>query len=1172
MTTTLTFHMSPAFLQQVTGSLTGTGGTGTQGGVWAYLWNNAPPTDAPVLISGATNNWTPLIASGSITSNVTLGTDGNYNVTVTLTDAATAQVSSGAIYLLLQSEQPNSTQNPNVHHDLPTLIGGTEGNIQPNVQAWNYGYSQFEFTLQNTASDQGDLTGIPGYGQHLAVNISSLDGASRGYAITGSAMTTALTNAEPAAALKYPKAPTGTTPYSPLDGSTSMVISPSNGNFGGQFYPSSNWSDYLNAFVTLTATAGKVNISGMTNGEPDAAGIWHNSQYYSYNVQSVNFDTSGGWGSAGTYFVFSPNAGSQTQGYMAISQATLQENLYAAGQGYATLWQSFQDGVLSQPYNIPGSGPNNQFNPSANNEWGNIFTPFFTGFTAGYWNSQANSSNPMDRAAASASNLGGGPVNLNNTIYQSSSYAFDLNRIGTPPTYQHNDAYSEEFFNQSNVYGSAFSDNLSNGLTPGPLVPLSLSSGANVSNIDLYVYGPGETDPYYIKPVGANYIALPTGQADYLIPTQTSGLQLIVTGLAAGTVVRPDATLQLGIYDGNGTFTYVPLTNTGGNIWQNYNIAGSSIAGWTGASGGSNVTGTFIINNLPTPGSAPNNSVYWYQLVLSDSTGDQKVIDFYATSNGTVGQIQGALTSMAADGQASVQYNNNPGQLQLNLNPQLSLPAGLLTFQYNNQFAPMPAAPVAGQIVSGVFQANGAFGGQNGDGLPTVGTGSSAVPGTPSPTLALTQAFDLQFGWTGLNNGNTNTGTNSGGLPTTAQWISQYTNKINAADTALIQFFDTATQQMLPIYVSAVADLDGQWQTTTGVQIGSGGAQLGNGTYNVTMQEQLPDGTNFGPASAPLILTVNVATLAIGTTLSGKGVQFATVGAGAPSGNFLHVDPVQVDHATLAQGADVLLYATNTQGQLLDRDGHTGSALTIADATLARLGLMNADNGQVLLKFGNSVFLETDEQLHFAILNKDGSINGNPSVSITSQTDGSLLTNVGGFQFLTKADNTLSNADYLADPQHDSNLPLFYLEHGARMALDVAGSAANINVLGFVRMDLDSTGAMSVAGVAYGNTAAFRKAASENIDPGFAVADGARTFDTDKIWIVEGASGYYAPVVATPYGEVLVIGAVANVDGKEHIRLMGENAFGVEDLVASRNSDFDYNDMLIGISRLAEPT
>jgi len=1148
MTTNLTLHLTPQFLQEVTGSSTGSGGTGTQGGVWAYLFNNVPPYLPSNMPPNA--NWTTLISAGSLASGVTLGADGNYNVTIPLTTTDVPSVSSGAIYLLLQSEDPAT------HHDLISLIGSNEGNIQPNVSNWNYGYSQFEFTLSGSAADQGDLTAIPGYGQHIAVNVSTIAGASRGYGLPGTAVEAALIGAEPAAALTYPSS-TGT-PYSPLDGKVSMVISPSNGNFGQLYYPSSNWASYLDAFATLTATAGQVNISGMTNGEPDAAGIWHNTQYYSYNVQSVDFATSGGWGDAGTYFVFSPNAGSQTQGYFAISQATLQENLYAAGQGYATLWQSFEGGVLSEPYSIPGSGPDNQFNPSANNEWGNIFTPFFTGFTAGYWGAEAQQSNPMNRAPASATNLGGGPVDLNNTINQSSSYAFDLNRSNTIPTYQHNDAYSELFFNHSNVYGSAFSDNLSNGLTPGPLVPLATSSG-DVANIDLYVYSstqPG--DPYYIEPVGANYVALPTGQQDYLVPTQTSGLQLIVAALSASTVLSSTATLQLGIYEGNGAFTYVPLTSpAGSNIWQNYNIAGSATSGWTGASGGSNATGTFIINNLPTPATTPNGGVYWYQLVVSDDAGDQKVIDFYATATGTAGQIQTALVTLAADGQAQIQANNS-SQLQLSLNPQLSMPAGLLEFQYNTQFASQPASPVAGQIVNSSFEANGVFAGQNGDGfLVSVG----GLPASTIPSLTLTSVYDVQFGWTGLNNGN-------GGPTTTATWISQYTNKIVAGDTARIQILDTATNSLVPINVSAVADLDGQWQTTTGAQIGSGGAQLGNGTYTVTMQEQLPDGTNFGPASAPLSLTVNVANLAIGATSSGSAVHFTNLAPGAPSGNFVHVDPVQVDHATLAQGADVLLYATNAQGQLLDRDGHTGSAVTIADATLARLGAMGADNGQTLLRFGNSLFLQTDEQLHFAILSKDGSIDSTPSVDITPQADGSLLTAVGGFQFITRVDNTLSSTDYLADSQHDTNLPLFYFQHGARMAIEVAGSAAKVNLLAFVKIDLDSHGAMSVAGVAYGNTAEFRKAVADHAETDFAVYDGGRTFATQKTWLVQGDSGYYAPVMVTQDGEVLVIGN-ANADGKEHIRLMGANAFGIEDLLANQGSDFDYNDMLIGISRVA---
>ena len=57
-------------------------------------------------------------------------------------------------------------------------------------------------------------------------------------------------------------------------------------------------------------------LSGVTNGEPDANGIWHNSQYYSYTVSTQTL-AAGSWGAAGTYFVLSPNADSQTQGYLA---------------------------------------------------------------------------------------------------------------------------------------------------------------------------------------------------------------------------------------------------------------------------------------------------------------------------------------------------------------------------------------------------------------------------------------------------------------------------------------------------------------------------------------------------------------------------------------------------------------------------------------------------------------------------------------------------------------------------------------------------------------------------------------------------------------------------------------------------------------------------------------
>ena len=1131
MTTNLTLHLTPDFLQDVTGSSTGTGGTGTQNGTWAYLYYNDPTTP------GA--NFTTLVNQGQLAAGVTLGADGDYDVSVPLTGGSQATVTGGTVYLIVQSE------NPATHHDLTSLIT-SEGLIQPNSIAWNYGYAQFEFSLQNQPADQGDLTAISGFAEHLAVNVDYNNGTSdsRGYAISGSAMDTTLAALDSSAALTYPSSTTGT-PYSPLDGQTEMVISPSNGNFGSTYYPSTNWSSYLGAVASLN----DMTISGVSNGEVDANGIWHNGQYYSYAVGTQTL-AAGGWGAAGTYFVLSPTAASQTQGYIVISESTLEANLYAAGQGTATLWQ---DSAFTQPYIIPGAGnppgtaaTANTFNPSVNNEWGNIFTPLFTGFTAGYWGTTSQQSNSSNRGTTD--NLAGGPLNLDNSLNWSSSYAFDLNRTGTIPTYQHNDAYTQTFFNNSNVYGSAFSDNLSNGLTPGPLISLSQpGSSTNVGNIDLYAYGSSEVDPYYRTPVGANYLALPAGTTDYLVGAQpSSNLQLQVVGLQAGLSVNAGATLQLGIYEGNGHFDYVTVAS-GGNLWQNYSVTGTP-NNWTVASGGTNVPGTLVISDLPTAAATTANDVYWYQLVFSDSTGDQKVYDFYASATTTPGQIQTTATSVAADGGASVNTAVlSSSFIQLNLNPASTLPSGLLSFSYNNQFAPNPAAPIVGTLSGSTFTA---VDGQNGTGIL-----NSSAP------VTTTSSGELAFGWTGTNDGtHSGTPTNpqfSGTTLTGNGLISAYTNKIVAGHIAQIGFVEGSTT--LSTTLHATADLDGQWQTSTQMQ-------LGNGTYTVTMTEMLSDGTTaFGPASAKLALTVAIPQLPIAATNDGTGLHFASTGGlGHGGGNWLHLDSINGDIA-LPHGVSLLLYATDAAGDLLGRDGGIGSGVDINAATLAKIGQIDSDSGTGLLDTHQNLFLPVDEELHFALLNQDGTINTQPGVSISAQ-NGLLSVVAGGIGLAVGVDNTVDQQTYLASDQRSSNMPVFQLAQGEQLNVQIAGSAQDVNTLHFVRFDVSqTTGAWSVGGVAYGNTDAFRAAVQANWNQGFTATNGDGTFNADGTWNVAGKSGFYAPVLATQNGDIFVIGT-ANADGHEHIRLFGENTFGIEDTSANQHSDFDYNDMVVRLT------
>ncbi|SEO16646.1 hypothetical protein SAMN02990966_01236 [Rhodospirillales bacterium URHD0017] len=1167
MTTNLTFHMSSGFLQEVTGSLTGTGGTGTQNGSWAYLWNETPPSDvaASGLLPGAANNWTPLVLNGSISSNVTFNsTNSDYEVTVALTDASLGTVSSSSIYLIVQSE------NPAAHTDLTqsSAIGSTIGQILPNTQNWNYGYAAFEVTLTNGSADLGDLTAIPGFAWNTAVNIDYDDSTSqhRGLGTSAQSLTNTLSTNNPSAVLKYPTS--GGTPYSALDGVTSMVNSPSNSTFGPGDYPTSAWSSYLTAVEGMS----NITLSGTTNGEPDANGVWHNAQYYSYTVSTQTL-ASGAWGAAGTYFVFSPNASSQTQGYVVMSEATLQSNLYAAGQGTMSIWE---DSAFTQAYDVPGSAPfgqpqTNVIGTSVNNQWGNLLTPFFTGFTAGYWGTTSQSANTMMPTTSAATNLGGGTIDLNQTLNWSPAYAFDVHRVGTIPTYQHNDFWTQQFFNNSNIYGSAFSDNLSVGLTTGPLIPLSQPDGSklNVSNIDLYVYGASETATTYFTPVASSvYLSLPGGQSDYLpvttVSATTTGPQLIVSGQTAGLFPESTLSVQLGLYQGNGQFSYATLqpasnSNTGQtDYWQNYNLTNNGGV-WTATSGGSNDEGTFIITTLPMSTTGTTGQVYWYQLVFTDSGGPPKVYNFYATQGSSVGTIDIDATDFAADGGATLAPTGQANYMKLSLNPATSMPVGMLDFAYNSQFSAMPAAPVAGTLSGSTFTP---FDGQDSIGI----TGNKYATGseTAAPDITIDVGSSLAFGWTGTNN---DSSTNYNPSTKVFGWTSAYTNKIVANDIAMVTIYDGATAIA---HLQAEADLDGQWTTSADTQ------QLGNGTYTVAMQEYLPGGTTiFGtgtsavaPISAVLTLNVSLTQLTLQETSSGDALQFAPHGdLRDGAGNWLHFDPVA--GTQLPQGAQLLLYATTADGTLVGRDGTIGGGVSLADATLARLGSMRSDGGMELLKLGQTLFLPDDQQLHFALLNPDGTITSRPDVHITPQNNGSMLVTGAGLSFSVTVGNNLDHQDYFASEQRSSNLPVVYLTQGESIHVEAAGSAKNANTIHFVRFDYDhdSDTIVGVGGVAYGNTDAFRAAVQANWDPSFAVQNGNGTFHVSQDWKVGGKQGFYAPVLVTPDGEIFVPGT-ANKDGRVHVQTFGENVFAFEDVRADHGGDFDYNDMVVKLSVL----
>ena len=96
-----------------------------------------------------------------------------------------------------------------------------------------------------------------------------------------------------------------------------------------------------------------------------------------------------------------------------------------------TIWE---DSAFTQAYDVPGSAPSGQqqtnvIGTSVNSQWGTLLTPFFTGFTAGYWGTTSQSVNTMMPTTTSATNLGGGTIDLNQTLNWSPAYAFDVSRV-----------------------------------------------------------------------------------------------------------------------------------------------------------------------------------------------------------------------------------------------------------------------------------------------------------------------------------------------------------------------------------------------------------------------------------------------------------------------------------------------------------------------------------------------------------------------------------------------------------------------------------------------------------------------------------------------------------------------------------------------------------------------
>jgi hypothetical protein len=139
---------------------------------------------------------------------------------------------------------------------------------------------------------------------------------------------------------------------------------------------------------------------------------------------------------------------------------------------------------------------------------------------------------------------------------------------------------------------------------------------------------------------------------------------------------------------------------------------------------------------------------------------------------------------------------------------------------------------------------------------------------------------------------------------------------------------------------------------------------------------------------------------------------------------------------------------------------------------------------------------------------------------------------------------------------------------GLKLNLSVLTDSGNTNTLSFVKLDVDPlTGQPldQVAGVSASAGEAFRQAVRDNLVD-FSKTAGGQT-SSQTIWELSASdSGYYAAVLLSSDNSLYTFGDTTAADGRQHLKVLGDNSFGFDDLLASGGADWDYNDLIVTIT------
>ena len=544
--TTLTVTLTSQFMRDLGFVFDGEGNTITSpSGIWSSaIWfgnNDADQGYLQLINDGSILAATPQIDPDGVITGF------KFSIPA-FTDNA---VKGGVMYIALASDT-SLTVDP--------FANLTEGEINNLQQARdnNFTFGTFEFTLQGGPDDQGDLTAISTFGLPMSatsiVNGAAID--SVGYQVSGSTIWSAIASLGTTAA---PSVYTFDTTKGPLSGNA-FAISPTTA-VGGSFtapsrsalpFAATDWDQYLDTLANMAGSIAR--ISGTYNGAVAPVNnwvstannvqldVWHNAGFFDYKLSyetSLNIQVNGA-STTTSGFLLSPTAASQVKGYIVIPKGD-EANLSVDWNGglansiYSTLGMAqvyaqdpsqfdgqspflFQNATSSNNGSATDFATTSFFNVGANTQWGKVFTQLLTGLAAGYLGSTGEPLNPLQTD---------GGVDLSQSWNWDPTYAFDRNLSSQPygngPAFQFTDNYAKIFFQNSNVYGDMYSDNLMSLYTQGsPLLTLSNPAGGNVDEVNITVFSVSDTPTGYVTPTINNYPWEPGTAPTLVAPSEDS--------------------------------------------------------------------------------------------------------------------------------------------------------------------------------------------------------------------------------------------------------------------------------------------------------------------------------------------------------------------------------------------------------------------------------------------------------------------------------------------------------------------------------------------------------------------------------------------------------------------------------------------------------------------------